>query len=293
MKFGYGTMNSATSIKPTDLARELEGRGFESMWVPEHSHIPVSRESEFPRGGELPESYSNCMHPFATLAAAGAVTSKIKLGTAVFLPLEHNLINLAVETATVDAMTGGRLLLGTGVGWNAEELADHRPDLPFKKRYSAFRERIAALRALWGEDPASFEGQWDRVKPSIVQPKPRAGHIPILMGGWAPLGMRHAAEYADGWFPSDFGLEQAHGDVPTGIANFRSLVEECGRDPLSVPITLLHVDHPTPKTMELYQELGIERLLIAENTFERQSPEDTLRDLDIVTPLVEPFKEQS
>ena len=291
MKFGYVSMNSATGIKPAVLARELEDRGFESMWVPEHSHIPLSRKSPFPSGGELSEGYYHMMNPFASLAAAGAVTSKLKLGTAVALFLEHGLINLAVETATIDAMTDGRLLLGAGVGWNAEELAGHRPDLPFRLRYSAMRERVAGLRALWGPDPVSFDGRWDQLEASAVQPKPTRGSIPILMGNWGNVGIRHAAEYADEWFPIDHMLKGPQGqtDVATGIDRFRSLVEEFGRDPQSVPISLMLFSRPRPDRIERYQELGVHRLVISAPNADLHSPGDTLRDLDTVMPIVEPF----
>ena len=292
MKFGYVSMNSAAGINAAILARELEERGYESMWVPEHTHIPVSRVSPFPSGEELPPGYYHMMNPFASLAAAGAVTKDLKVGTAVALFLQHSLINLAVETATIDVLTGGRLLLGAGVGWNAEELAGHRPDLPFRQRYSAMRERVAGLRALWGEDPVSFDGRWDQLEASVVQPKPLAGRIPILMGNWGNVGIRHAAEYADEWFPIDNMLmgPQGQTDVATGIAHFQSLVEEFGRDPQTVPISLMLFGRPRADRIERYQELGVHRLVISAPNAQLHSPDDTMRDLDVVTPIVEPFK---
>lgn len=291
MKFGYVSMNSATGIHAAELAPELEARGYESMWVPEHTHIPISRISPFPSGIELPEGYYHMMNPFASLAAAGAVTSTLKLGTAVALFLQHSMINLAVETATLDVLTGGRLLLGAGVGWNAEELAGHRPDLPFKQRYSAMRERVAGLRALWDEDPVSFDGRWDQLEASVVQPKPVGGRIPILMGNWGNVGIRHAAEYADEWFPIDNMLlgPQGQSDVATGIARFRSQLEEFGRDPEKVPISLMLFGRPRADRIERYQELGVHRLVISAPNAELHSPDDTMRDLDAVRPILEPF----
>jgi probable F420-dependent oxidoreductase len=291
MKFGYVSMNSATGINAAVLAQECEARGYESMWVPEHTHIPVSRVSPFPSAEELPPGYYHMMNPFASLAAAGAVTKDLKIGTAVSLVLQHSLINLAVETATIDVLTGGRLLLGAGVGWNAEELAGHRPELPFRQRYSAMRERVAGLRTLWGKDPVSFDGSWDQLESSVVQPKPCSGRIPILMGNWGNVGMRHAAEYADEWFPIDNMLigPQGQTDVATGIARFRSLVEEYGRDPQTVPISLMLFGRPRADRIERYQELGVHRLVISAPNAELHSPEDTLRDLDVVTPIMEPF----
>jgi probable F420-dependent oxidoreductase len=291
MKFGYVSMNSATGIHAAELAPELEARGYESMWVPEHTHIPISRISPFPSGIELPEGYYHMMNPFASLAAAGAVTSTLKLGTAVALFLQHSMINLAVETATLDVLTGGRLLLGAGVGWNAEELAGHRPDLPFKQRYSAMRERVSGLRALWDEDPVSFDGRWDQLEASVVQPKPVGGRIPILMGNWGNVGIRHAAEYADEWFPIDNMLlgPEGQSDVATGIARFRSQLEEFGRDPEKVPISLMLFGRPRADRIERYQELGVHRLVISAPNAELHSPDDTMRDLDAVRPILEPF----
>ena len=293
MKFGYVSMNSATGIHAAVLARELEDRGFESMWVPEHTHIPLSRVSPFPGGEPLPQGYYHMMNPFPSLAAAGAVTKNLKLGTAVALFLQHSLINLAVETATVDVLTGGRLLLGAGVGWNAEELAAHRPDLPFRLRYSAMRDRVAGLRALWADDPVSFDGRWDQLEESVVRPKPLGGRVPILMGNWGNVGIRHAAEYADEWFPIDNMLHGPQGqtDVATGINRFRSLLEEFGRDPNTVPISLMLFARPRPDRIERYQELGVHRLVISAPNAELHSPEDTMRDLDAVTPIVEPYNE--
>ena len=146
MKIGYVAMNSEVGIRPARLAVELEQRGFDSMWVPEHSHIPTSRRSPSPSGGELPSGYLHMMSPFVSLAAAASVTTDLVLATGVSLILEHDLLDLACTVATLDVLSSGRVLLGIGVGWNAEELANHRPDLPFSQRYSAMRERVDALR---------------------------------------------------------------------------------------------------------------------------------------------------
>ena len=164
MRFGYVSMNSASGMQPAPLARELEARGFESFWVPEHSHIPVSRASPFPSGGELPTGYLHMMSPFVALAAAGAVTERLLLGTAVCLVLQHDLIDLALQTATLDVISGGRLRLGIGVGWNAEELANHRPELRFAKRsyvycgIEVFRVRDGRIVEIWNSRETG--GHW-------------------------------------------------------------------------------------------------------------------------------------
>jgi probable F420-dependent oxidoreductase len=291
MRFGYISMNSAAGIGPATIARELEARGFESMWVPEHTHIPTSRVSPFPSGGDLPSGYLHMMSPFVSLGAAAAVTERLVLGTAVALILEHDLVDLAKQTATLDVISGGRLQLGVGVGWNAEELSGHRPDLPFASRYGAARDRVAALRALWRDEVASFEGRWDRLQPSWVYPKPVRGSIPVVSGSWGPLGIRHAAEYADHWMPVDNLLKGEDGrpDVAGWVERFRRLVAEQGREPADVPISLVLYSRPTPARIERYTALGIHRLVVSAPTAEVVDADFTLRDLDAVAPVVERY----
>ncbi|MEZ5234192.1 MAG: TIGR03619 family F420-dependent LLM class oxidoreductase [Acidimicrobiales bacterium] len=292
MRFGYTSMNSASGIHPAVLAKELEARGFESMWVPEHAHIPTARTSTHPSGDTLPEGYLHMMNPFVSLAAAAAVTERLVVGTAVSLILQHDAIDLAVEAATLDVLSNGRFVLGVGVGWNAEELADHRPELPFKLRYSALKERVAALRAMWTDSEAGFEGRWDRMSPSWVYPKPTRGTVPIALGNWGPLGIRHAAEYADHWMPIDAWLagEDGKPDVAAGVELFRRLVAECGRDPDTVPISLVMFSRPTAKRIERYAALGIERVACTAPSAGLIDTEFTLRDLDAITPLVEQYR---
>jgi probable F420-dependent oxidoreductase len=232
------------------------------------------------------------MSPFVSLAAASSVTTRLKLGTAVALLLQHDLVDLAKQVATLDVLSAGRLLLGVGVGWNAEELADHRPDLPFPARYGAMRERVAALRQLWTASEAGVEGRYERVAPSWVFPKPVRGTVPIVLGNWGPLGVRHAAEYADHWMPIDHHLKGDDGrpDVAGWVERFRRLVAEAGRDPDHVPISLLLFSRPTAQRIERYAALGIERLVVSAPTAELVPDEFTLRDLDEVTPIVAPYQ---
>jgi alkanesulfonate monooxygenase SsuD/methylene tetrahydromethanopterin reductase-like flavin-dependent oxidoreductase (luciferase family) len=202
-------------------------------------------------------------------------------------------LELACRTATLDVLSGGRLLLGVGVGWNREELENHRPDVPFGKRYAAMRERVAALRAAWGQEEAAFEGAWDRFSPSWVNPKPIRGHVPIALGNSFPLGIRHAAQYADHWSPIDAHLvnEAGEPDVLGGIAWFRSLVEQFGRDPDSVPITLWMFRRPEPRRLERYAPLGLERLVLSGSSAALESEATTLRTLDELTPIVNSWKD--
>jgi probable F420-dependent oxidoreductase len=291
VKFGYLSMNPAAGIHPATLAVELEQRGLDSLWVPEHSHIPASRRTPFPGGGDLPGGYYHMMSPLVSLAAAASVTTDLVLATGITLILEHDVLDLACQTATLDVLSGGRLLLGVGVGWNEEELADHRPDLLFTSRYSAGRERVAALRAAWSgsvDGAVSFDGRWDRFEPSYVSPKPARGTIPIAMGNSGPLGMRHAAEYGDEWCPINTSLIGADGhiDVKGNVARFRELVVSFGRDPADVPISLLVFTRPRPQRLEEYAELRLARVVLAALTAEIQPEDDTRRLLDELTPIV-------
>lgn len=291
MKFGYVSMNSAAGIRPAPLAKELESRGFESFWVPEHTHIPTSRLSPYPSGGDLPSGYYHMMSPFVSLAAASAVTTELKLGTAVALLLQHDPVDLAKQVSTLDAISGGRVLLGVGVGWNAEELADHLPDLPFNHRYGAMKDRVEALRQLWTNSEAGVDGRYDKVSPSAMFPKPVAGTVPVYLGNWGPLGVRHAAEYADAWMPIDHHLKGDDGrpDVAMWVDKFRRMVAEAGRNPEDVPISLMLFGRPTAARIERYAALGIERLALSGPSAEVVDADFTLRDLDDVTPIISPY----
>ena len=313
MKIGYLSENYASGIDPATLARELEERGFESLWLPEHSHLPVGSLGSYP-AGNAPDFYAHIMDPFISLMAAASVTSRIKLGTGVCLPLTHDLMDFACTTATLDVLSGGRLLLGCGVGWNEEELKNHCPSLPFSKRYSALRERIAVLRAAWGSETTAYSGMYselpwgkqtvefrgefafNNVTESWSFPKPERGTIPIGLGFNGPLGMRHTASYADFWLPSVVALARAGSSLADGIESFRRLVEEAGRDPGAVTITLNAFEGESDELFEQCLAAGVDRLVMRPPAFEVQptsfrglSPSDTLKRLDRLAPFVERF----
>lgn len=292
MKFGYLSLNHAGGIRPGRLARELEDRGFDSVWMPEHSHIPSGRGTAYPGGGELPDGYWHMMDPFLSLTEAAGATSTITLATGICLVLEHDLLDLACTVATLDVLSGGRTLLGIGVGWNEEELANHRPELPFKQRYAAMRERVAALRACWTEEQPSFDGRFERFSASWVYPKPAQGTVPIALGNAGPLGIRHAAEYADHWCPIDAQLLNDGGkpDVAGGIALFRRLAAEAGRDPASIPITLFSFGKPTQQRLESYAGLGVERIVFPPATMKRHDERATLDWLDRWQPVADAMR---
>jgi len=292
MKFGYLTGNHAEGILPGDLARELEARGFDSVWFPEHSHIPVDRRSPYPNGGPLPGSYFHMMDPWVSIAAAAAETTTLTLGTGICLLLEHDLLDLACAVATADVLAEGRVVMGIGVGWNEEELENHRPDLPFKKRYSAMRERVEALRTAWRDEEATFSGTWDSFSTSWVFPKPVKGTVPIALGNAGPLGIQHAAEYADEWAPIDVGVMNTDGkpDVLGGIQRFRNLADEAGRDGSSIPISLYIWGRPKQERLEQYAEAGVTQFVFTPVNFDLPSADDTLRYIDELASAVEEFR---
>jgi len=287
MRFGYLTVNAIEGIRPDVLAAELEARGFDSIWVPEHSHIPVSRQTPYPAGGDLPEGYWRMMDPFVSLAMAAQATTTLELCTGICLLLEHDVLDLACTTATLDALSGGRLRLGVGVGWNEEELVNHRPDLPFKLRYSAMEERVAALRTAWADEEASFEGRWDQFTSSWVYPKPAAGTVPVALGNAGPLGIEHAARYADEWCPIDASMLNNGGrpDPAGAIDLFRAKAAEAGRPAEDIPISIFSMGNRRDR-VERYGELGADRVVIMPRTMELQDAAATLRHLDGLADMV-------
>jgi alkanesulfonate monooxygenase SsuD/methylene tetrahydromethanopterin reductase-like flavin-dependent oxidoreductase (luciferase family) len=306
MKFGYAAVNSADGIHPGILARELEQRGFESLWAPEHSHMPVASVGLYPDPRmAMPSGYAHIMNPFLALMAAVSTTSKLKVGTGICLVLEHDLMDLACTTATLDVLSNSRFILGIGAGWNVDELRNHRPELAFSQRYSALKERVAALRAAWsfdtlssyqglfsdiewGKQISSFAGEYDRFTPSWVFPKPKGGAIPIAMGLAGPLGVRYAAVHADIWSPVDVSLlHEGKLDVAGRIESFRDLVEQGGRDPAHVPITLFAWGGESDRMLDRYASLGVERTVFAPPDFNLHSEAATLRRLDALTKYIE------
>ena len=257
MQLGFSSMNTPAEIPPDELARALEERGYDSLFMGEHPHIPTSRETPYPAGGTMPEPYRWMMDPFVSLTAAAMSTTDLKLGLGVALPLEHDLFDLAKTAATLDRLSGGRLLFGVGVGWNVEELANVRPTIPWKRRFRALRESVGALRALWCDEESEYRGEYFDFDPVWSLPKPlQDPHPPILAGVSGRLGMRHAVEWADMWMPMDAGL----GNVAKKVRLFREATKAAGRD--EVPITIVAFGDPDYDTLASYAALGIERATV-------------------------------
>lgn len=280
MRLGFSTMNTPEDVPPDVLARHLEERGFDSLWIGEHSHIPVSRLTPYPSGGEMPDQYRRMMDPYASLLVAATATTDLLIGTGVALVLERDLLAMAKLVATVDRLSGGRLQFGVGVGWNREELANHRP-FPWAQRYRALAEGIAALRTLWNDEESEYHGQYYDFDPVWSLPKPlQRPHPPIWCGTGGKLGTQHAVAWADGWMPMDVAL----GDVARKVSRFRQVAADAGRN--QVPITIVAFGDPTPATLASYRDLGVERVVLGASRAGWDDPSTTLPFLDHYAPLV-------
>jgi probable F420-dependent oxidoreductase len=278
MQIGFSSMNTVQDPAPELLARTLEQAGFESLWYGEHSHIPVSRNTPYPAGGELPEPYKKMMDPYVSLMAAAAATTTLKLGTGIALLLERELISQAKTIATLDRLSGGRLMIGAGVGWNQEEFAN-TTSLPWQRRYLALKETVAAQRQLYTAQQAEFHGDLIDFDPVWFEPKPlQVGGPGILLGVMGPLGVRHAAQWADGWMPVDIALP----DVAASIKAFRQAVLDGGRDPDKVEVTLVVMNTPTADLLKRYRDIGIQRVNIGVGVDNWERPE-------VVMPMIEEF----
>jgi probable F420-dependent oxidoreductase len=243
------------TIGPVDLARELESRGFQSLYIPEHTHIPTSRRTPPATGdAELREEYKRTLDPFVALAMAAAVTERLVVGTGICLVAQRDPIVTAKAVATLDRQSGGRFVLGIGFGWNADEIEQHGVDM--KRRRDITREHMLAMKALWTDEVASFDGEFVHLAPSWSWPKPAAGRPPVLIGGAAgPKLFAQVAEYADGWIPI------GGAGVRAAIADLERVCEARGRDPKDVRIVPFGTV-PDPGKLEYYASIGIEEVVL-------------------------------
>lgn len=283
MRLGFSSMNTPEDLAPDRLAIALEERGYDSLWIGEHSHIPVSRKTPYPSGGDMPDQYRRMMDPFASLLVAATATTTLLVGTGVALPLERDLLEMAKLITTVDRLSGGRLQYGVGVGWNEEELANHR-SVPWRERYRALAECIAALKTLWCDEESEFHGQYYDFEPVWSLPKPlQQPHPPIWCGTGGKLGTQHALSWADGWMPMDVAL----GDVPRKLGRFRAMAADAGRD--GIPITIVAFGDPTHETLELYRSLDVERVVLGASRAGWDDPATTMPFIDRYAPMIEPL----
>ena len=252
MKFGVYMFPTDYAIDPVSLGRAVEGHGFESLFVPEHTHIPASRRSPFPGGGELPKEYSHTLDPFVALGAVAAATERLMLGTGICLVIERDPITLAKEVASLDFISGGRVLFGIGGGWNREEMENHGTDP--SRRWKVLRERIEAMQQIWTEEAAEYHGEFVDFDPIWQWPKPvQKPHPPVIIGGDGANTLPRVVRYGDGWMPIG-----RYGDLRGRIEELNRLSAEAGR--ADIPVTIFGAA-PKPEVIDTYAEAGVERLL--------------------------------
>jgi probable F420-dependent oxidoreductase len=232
----------------------------------------VARLTPYPAGGAMPKQYRSMMDPFLSLLLAAGSTDRLLVGTGVALPLEHDILALAKTVATLDRLSGGRLLFGVGVGWNVEELANHRP-IKWSQRYRALAECVAALRALWCDEEAEFHGEFYDFDPVWSLPKPiQKPHPPVVCGTAGKIGTREAVAWSDGWMPIDVAL----GNVAKKVDRFREAAAAGGRDPSSIPITMVTFGDVELATLAHYRELGVDRVIVGANRTGWDDPSTTM-----------------
>jgi probable F420-dependent oxidoreductase len=273
-----GTFHFPTDygIVVTELARELEARRFESLFVCEHTHIPASRRTPFPSGGELPKRYSHTHDPFVALSFAAAATRTLKLGTGICLVPQHDPIVVAKSAASLDLLSGGRLIFAMGAGWNAEEMENH--GTRYQDRFKVLRERALAIKALWTQEEADFHGEFVNFDKVWQYPKPRQRpHPPMLLGGETDHTIKRVVEFCDGWFP------RARGgwEPKSAVVRLRQAAEAAGRDPATLSITVFAAP-PDESALSVYREAGIDRVLLE---VPDKGRDDVLRLLDRLAPL--------
>ena len=271
MNIGIYIFATDYTIRIDELAREAEQRGFESLFVPEHTHIPASRRSPWPGGPELPREYWHTLDPFVALAVAAAATSTIRLGTGICLLTERDPIVNAKEAASLDLLSGGRFELAIGAGWNAEEMENH--GTAFATRFRVMSERARAMKVIWAEEEPEFHGEFVDFDPIWSYPKPvQRPNPPILVGGETDHTLRRVVDWADGWFPRGRGGF----DPAEGMARLKAIADEAGR-----PMDTLHVSlfgaPPNREALDRAAEAGVTRAILALPSNDR---DDVMRRLD-------------
>jgi probable F420-dependent oxidoreductase len=249
MLFGVAVFPTDYAVDPGTLARMVEERGFESLFFPEHTHIPADRTTPYPPGGELPRQYSHTYDPFVALTAAAATTESLLLATGICLVIERDPIITAKEVASLDRLSVGRFLFGVGAGWNLEEMENHGTDP--HRRFSLMRERVEAMKAIWTQDEASYHGEHVDFDPIWSWPKPvQQPYPPVLVGGNGPKVLERVVAFGDEWMPNRVtGLTDR-------VAELNRLAAEAGRDP--IPVTLSGA-RPDPELIERGEQVGVHR----------------------------------
>jgi probable F420-dependent oxidoreductase len=277
MKYGICMFPTHYAIRPDELAAAAEQRGFESVFFPEHTHIPASRRTPFPGGSELPRQYIHTYDPFVALGLAAAATRRIRLATGICLVIQRDPIVLAKEVASLDHLSGGRFIFGIGGGWNVEEMENH--GTAFKRRWQVLRERIEAMTAIWTGEEASYQGAFVKFDRIWSYPKPlQKPRPPVLLGSNQPAAFRRVVRYCDGWLPNAYRYR----DIAAGIRELHRTAEQMGREPASVRVSVFSAP-PDKAVIEGYEAVGVERAIFAIAAEERDK---VLAALDRLAALI-------
>ena len=264
MHFGVTIFPTGYAIPLPELAIEAENRGFESLWVAEHSHIPTSRKSPWPGGGDLPKMYYDTLDPFVALAGAAAVTTRIKVATGICLVVQRDPIHTAKQVASIDQLSGGRFLFGIGAGWNEEEMNNHGTQ--FSGRFGLMRERVEAMQKIWTEDEAEYHGKHVDFDPIFMWPKPvQKPHPPIHVGGGFPGAAKRAARYGNGWIP----IAGRDDDLATQIPEFEQLAKDAGRNPAQMEVSVFGVTG-NADVVAKYRDAGVDRAVFGLPPIDRE-----------------------
>ena len=276
MQIGLSTFPTTYAISPVELGKELEARGFDSLWTVEHTHVPASRRTPYPLGGELPSIYWESYEPFTYLAQVAAVTESLKIGTGVCLAAQHHPLALAKRVASLDALSNGRFLFGVGAGWLGEEMENH--GLNYADRWTVLRECVLAMQACWTQKDAEFHGEFIDFDPVWVEPKPVSRpHPPVYIGATSTWAMDRIAEYAQGWYPVQ---------VPEFDERLAQLTEACaarGRSIDDIDITLLTMITEKAQ-LEAWAAKGVNRIVLSLPTADRDA---SLKVLDEYAGIVD------
>jgi probable F420-dependent oxidoreductase len=264
-------------IDISELARALEERGYDALFVCEHTHIPISRRTPFPGGGELPKKYKHTYDPFVALSFAAAATRKLKLGTGIALVPQREPIVTAKTVASLDRLSNGRFIFAIGGGWNVDEMENH--GTRYANRFKLLRERVLAMKALWMQEEAQFHGEFVNFDPVWMYPKPvQHPHPPVLIGGESDHTIKRVVEFGDGWFPRPRNAWEPR----AAMARLKRAAEAAGRDPATLPVTVFAAPADRDK-LAPYREAGIHRVLFEVPDVSR---DEILRTLDKHAPLV-------
>ena len=273
MDFGVSYFPTDESIEPAELARMAEERDFESVFVTEHTHIPASRDTPYPAGGELPREYWRIYDPFVALTTMADATERIRVGTAICLLVERDPITTAKEVASLDRLSGGRVLFGVGAGWNLEEMRNHGTDP--KRRFALLRERVEACKELWQNEEASYHGEFVNFDRIVCRPAPvQEPHPPILVGGNGPTVHKRVLAYGDAWFPNRIPPDDQMIDR---IEELQRLGEEAGRG--AIPVTI-QIPPKDPAVLERYEQAGVTRAVHMLRAGDAATREGAERKLD-------------